>query len=147
MTQVTVNGNTYSDDGTTSRDMQHGGHRQWLLPMISDLMVVINGLLGGSFTVSFSFQRPLTGATLTATTGLGAFVIQPAGPIAALNVVLPPGPTDGQIFELSTNQTITAMAVTAPAGATVQQGSGMLTAGGGMSWRYHPADTTWYRRF
>ena len=102
MTQVTVNGNTYSDDGTTSKDMQHGGHRQWLLPMISDLMVVINGLLGGSFTVTFRFQRPLTGATLTATTGLGAFVIQPAGPIAALNVVLPPGPTDGQIFELST---------------------------------------------
>jgi hypothetical protein len=147
MTQVLVNGNLYSDDGSTSSDMQHGGHRQHLLPMVSDLMVVINSLLGGSFVVSFSFQRPLTGATITATTGLGAFVIQPAGTIAALNVVLPPGPTDGQIFEVSTSQTITAIAVTAPAGASVVAGNTMLTAGGGMSWRYHAADTAWYRRF
>jgi len=39
MTQVTVNGNTYSDDGTTPHDMQAGGFRTNLLKMISDLMV------------------------------------------------------------------------------------------------------------
>jgi hypothetical protein len=39
MTQVTVNGNTYSDDGTTSHDMQAGGFRVNLLKMISDLMI------------------------------------------------------------------------------------------------------------
>lgn len=36
MTQATLNGNTYSDDGTAARDMTNGGHRTWLLPMLSD---------------------------------------------------------------------------------------------------------------
>ena len=36
MTQVVLNGNAYSDDGSSSRDMQYGGFRQWLLPMLSD---------------------------------------------------------------------------------------------------------------
>lgn len=39
MTQVTVNGNTYSDDGSTPKDMQNGGFRTHVLPMISDTMV------------------------------------------------------------------------------------------------------------
>ena len=38
MTIVTVNGNTYSDDGSTSKDMQNGGFRSYLLPMVSDTM-------------------------------------------------------------------------------------------------------------
>lgn len=39
MTSVTVNGNTYSDDGSSAHDMQLGGFRANLLPMISDTMV------------------------------------------------------------------------------------------------------------
>lgn len=39
MASVTINGNSYSDDGTAGRDMRNGGHRQWLLPMLNDLMV------------------------------------------------------------------------------------------------------------
>lgn len=42
MTQSTLNGNTYSDDGSAARDMQGGGVRNWLLPMMSDAMVEIN---------------------------------------------------------------------------------------------------------
>lgn len=147
MTQVLVNGNLYSDDGSTSKDMQHGGHRQHLLPMISDLMIVINALLGGSFVATFDLQRPLTGATLTMAIGMSALVIDPAGTIATLHVVLPPDPTDGQIFELSTTNTITAITCTGDGGDTVEEGTGMLTGGGGLSWRYSLADTNWYRRF
>jgi hypothetical protein len=127
--------------------MQNGGHRQHLLPMISDLMVVINGLLGGSFGTSYTFVRPLTGATLSATPGLGAFLIEPAGTLAVLNVVLPPTPGTAQVFEISSSQAITAVNVTAPGGATVNGSGQLLTAGGGMSWRYNASDTTWYRRF
>lgn len=39
MSTVTVNGNTYSDDGTASRDLTNGGHRQHLLPMLADAVV------------------------------------------------------------------------------------------------------------
>lgn len=42
MTQVTFNGNNYSDDGTAARDMRGGGVRNWLLPMLSDAAVEIN---------------------------------------------------------------------------------------------------------
>jgi hypothetical protein len=39
MTQVTVNGNTYSDDGSSSKDMNNGGFREHQLPMIVDTMI------------------------------------------------------------------------------------------------------------
>jgi hypothetical protein len=42
MTQVTFNGHEYSDDGSAARDMQGGGVRNWLLPMLSDAAVEIN---------------------------------------------------------------------------------------------------------
>lgn len=41
MTQIVVNDNAYSDDGSTSRDMRLGGFRQWLLPMIADQMIEV----------------------------------------------------------------------------------------------------------
>lgn len=41
MTQVTLNGHVYSDDGSAARDMQGGGVRNWLLPMMSDAAVEI----------------------------------------------------------------------------------------------------------
>lgn len=39
MTKVTVNGNAYSDDGSTPKDMQNGGFRSYILPMVSDTMI------------------------------------------------------------------------------------------------------------
>lgn len=43
MTQVTVNGRTYSDDGSTARDMLNGGAKTFFLPLVSDTMVEIGG--------------------------------------------------------------------------------------------------------
>ena len=37
-----LNGHVYSDDGSAARDMQGGGVRNWLLPMLSDAAVEIN---------------------------------------------------------------------------------------------------------
>ncbi len=51
MTQITALGNTYSDDGTAARDMQSGGHRKWLLQMLSDVMAQILVYLGMAATV------------------------------------------------------------------------------------------------
>lgn len=41
MTQLTANGNTYSDDGTTPKDMNNGGFRNHLMPMLNDAMTEI----------------------------------------------------------------------------------------------------------
>lgn len=40
MTQATINGNTYSDDGTSSKDMLNGGHRTHFIPMVGDVAAV-----------------------------------------------------------------------------------------------------------
>ena len=48
MTNVVVNGNAYSDDGSAARDMRAGGVRSWLLPMTSDMMQEIAELPGAS---------------------------------------------------------------------------------------------------
>lgn len=38
MTQATVNGNTYSDDGTSERDMRGYGYTIWFFPLINDFL-------------------------------------------------------------------------------------------------------------
>lgn len=39
MTSVTLNGNTYSADGSAAKDMQGGGHRTHFIPCLADMMV------------------------------------------------------------------------------------------------------------
>lgn len=51
MTQVTLNGHVYSDDGSAARDMQGGGVRNWLLPMLSDTMTEV-AAIGASVTAA-----------------------------------------------------------------------------------------------
>jgi len=41
MTQVTVNGNTYSDDGTTPKDMKNRGHEDHFFPLVQDVMTEV----------------------------------------------------------------------------------------------------------
>lgn len=44
---VIVNGNAYSDDGSSSRDFRNGGHLLWLFPLLSDVMTVMSGAVIG----------------------------------------------------------------------------------------------------
>lgn len=66
MTQVTANGNTYSDDGTTARDMRSGGFRTWLLAMLSDVMTVANNAIAAAATAVNSAGTSGTSTTSTA---------------------------------------------------------------------------------
>ncbi len=105
-------------------------------------------LLGNFGVLSYAREVPLTGDTITATQGLGAIHIDPAGAIAALSLVLPPSPVDGQVFEVSTSQDITALTVTAPGGTTVVGVTGnVLAASGGSSWRYDLSRDEWFPRY
>jgi hypothetical protein len=97
---------------------------------------------------SSSYQKvvPLTGNTLTAGAGLGAFVIVPAGQLATLTVILPPNPADGQIFSISTTQNLVALTPQGAAGNTVVDAVGYTVgANGGVAWRFVIADLAWYR--
>lgn len=96
---------------------------------------------------NYSYQQPASGATLTATAYLAAYVLDPAATLATLTVVLPPAANDGQFFELSTTQAISALTLSPAAGQTVGGGTLLLAANGGAGWRYVAANSTWYRRF
>jgi hypothetical protein len=96
---------------------------------------------------NYSYQQPASGATLTALAYLAAYVIDPATTLSALTIVMPPSANDGQFFELSTTQAVSALTVSPAAGQTVKGGSLLLAANGGCGWRYRAANSTWYRRF
>jgi hypothetical protein len=102
---------------------------------------------GAAAGCNYSYQQPTTGATLTAAAYLAAYVIDPAGGLASLTVVTPPGASDGQLFEISTTQAISALTASPAAGQTVLGGALLLEANGGVGWRYRAANNTWYRRF
>jgi hypothetical protein len=76
VTQITVNGNTYSDDGTAARDMTQGGHRQWLLPMIGDVIVgaqatIVTAAAGFTATSTSSETLDTGSKSLTVQAGKG----------------------------------------------------------------------------
>jgi CBS-domain-containing membrane protein len=73
-------------------------------------------------------------------------IINPAGALAVGAVALPGSPTDGQVVEISSTKTVTALTVTA---STTILGAGVLgiTASTTLSWRFIQSINTWVRRF
>lgn len=90
---------------------------------------------------------PLTGTSFTVPQGVNKVLLDPAGTIAALTVVLPIAAQllDGQEFSLSSSQTVTALTITAGAGtsivATATTTLGPTTAA--VTYIYHAATTKW----
>ncbi len=78
MTQVIVNGNTYSDDGSAAKDMRNGGHRTYLLQMLSDFMVVLSNLITGTWVT-----------TVVTKTGTGAQTVSAANNVILWNPTTP----------------------------------------------------------
>lgn len=52
MTQATINGNTYSDDGSAAKDMNNGGHRTHFLPLVNDVVTVAGQVAADKTTVA-----------------------------------------------------------------------------------------------
>jgi hypothetical protein len=101
--------------------------------------------LGAFLPGSVQFEQPVSGATVVATAS--ALQLEPAGTLATLTVTLPADPVDGQIFELSTTEQLTALTVQGAGGETVRGGSYLLNADSGSSWRYREASVTWFVRY
>lgn len=67
MTQVSANGNTYSDDGTAAKDMRAGGWRTHLLPMLSDVMAETAGVEAAAAEAA-TYAAGMVGTSTTSTT-------------------------------------------------------------------------------
>ena len=106
----------------------------------------------------YQYAAPLTGATLTVTNLQRRLILEPAGTIAALTVVLPAANAgasnaliDNQLFGLCTTQVVTALTLTAGSGTTVLNAPTALLvpvatgAGSCVEWVYRQSNATWYR--
>jgi hypothetical protein len=92
----------------------------------------------------YQYAVPTTGATVVVSFGAVGLILDPATELATLTVTLPPGVTDGFVFELSTSQAIDSLTVSGQAGVTVLNGSLIIGASGGARWKYRLANATWY---
>jgi hypothetical protein len=98
--------------------------------------------------LSYTYNQPTTGGTVTLASGTQTAIIDPAGTLAALTVTLP-GCTsgyDGSIARFSTSQVITALTVNATSG-TVVGGPTTLGLGSGSGYLCRGSSTTWYRLY
>jgi hypothetical protein len=80
MTQVNANGNTYSDDGSTEKDMVvNGGYRTWFFKMVGDVMMDIAAKLStlaaavaaAAASAASAVSSPGTSATSTTSITVG----------------------------------------------------------------------------
>lgn len=120
-------------------------------PKIYLQQMTVENLSGGAYTTSV----PTEGGTTTAAEGELRHILNPAAALAAHTLILPPNPSDGQIYELMTRQVVTALSVLydaegsplgpddSPAGTTPF----MLTPNGGASWIYSTSIADWTRRY
>ncbi|MDB5584879.1 MAG: hypothetical protein JWR80_10055 [Bradyrhizobium sp.] len=99
------------------------------------------------------YSTPLTGVSITVAAGTRQVIVEPAGTIAALTLVLPAatGLTEGQRLGFCTTQIITTLTLTAGTGTTIMNGpTAMLVpvatgAASCVEWIYVASTTKWYR--
>lgn len=88
---------------------------------------------------------PVTGATINFPEYTNDYIIEPAGGLAALNVVFPANPTQGAIIRFSTTQSITALTTTPSAGQNIANGYGgsAFSSGSAAAWKW--LSPFWFR--
>lgn len=65
MTTVTINGNTYSADGSAAKDMTNGGHRTWFIPLVSDVATVAGTVATQAAQTAIDAANAANGAAAT----------------------------------------------------------------------------------
>ena len=75
MTTVTINGNTYSADGSSPKDMTNGGHRTWFIPLVSDVATVAGVVAGQAAQTAIDATNAANGAAATRGTSTTSLTI------------------------------------------------------------------------
>ena len=87
------------------------------------------------------YSVPTTGGTVTAGSNTRVMLLNPAGTLATLTVVLPASPVDGQDFIVSTSQILTALTITGTIVGTLTT----LALGGFARFVYSADSSKWFR--
>jgi hypothetical protein len=87
----------------------------------------------------------VTGFSIVLTGSQQMVTLTPAGTLAAGTIKMAAQPIDGQVVQVSTTHTITALTVSANAGQTIQNAPTTLVAGTSFMYYYNAVETTWFR--
>lgn len=88
---------------------------------------------------------PVTLDSKTITAGTSTFIINPAGTLAVLTVVMPASPTDGQVVWISSSQVITALTLSANSGQAILNVPTAFVLGGFCSFQWINSLSKWFR--
>lgn len=87
------------------------------------------------------YAAPTTGQTVTALVNVEMIMLDPAGTLATLTVIMPPTPFDGQECVIATSQVITALTVT----GTIVGALTTLALGGFARFIWSATGAKWFR--
>lgn len=87
---------------------------------------------------------PLTGFSLTLSSGTTLLALNPAGTLATGSVTLAAPPRDGWVARISSTQAVTALTMTAASG-TINNPATSLTANTPVGWQWVAAANAWFR--
>jgi hypothetical protein len=111
-------------------------------------IIVPSGAVQGAWlklSPVYSYQTPTTGFSIQPANGVTSLLLDPAGTLAAGTIVFPATPIDGQMFNVSTSQIITALTLSAPAGQTILGTITTLAANAHAAWQYVASVAKWFR--
>lgn len=91
--------------------------------------------------VTTQYATPVSTDSITIASGVNVLLINPAGTIAALTVVLPASPINGQVCTITSSQIVTALTVTGTIVGTLTT----LALGGFASFCYSSTAAKWFR--
>lgn len=136
---------TFTDGSTASSLTLQSGQWAWIISGISGTTTLTHYVVGWSPSQSRGTQRsvPTSGGTVTSTSNVGHLtsVIEPAGTLATLTIVLPANPVDGQKVTYATTQTLTAVTWS---GGTLGISKSGFSAGERVTFTYLASQSKWY---
>lgn len=91
------------------------------------------------------YATPTSGASLITAPTSGGWILEPASELASLTIPMAVGTFEGQLFTVSTTQTIDTFQATPSGGQTLRApGPYVLAADSAVTWRFRLANSTWY---
>jgi len=104
--------------------------------------VLYNGVPPGLTSDAIQFETPVSGGTVQVLPNTMALLLNPAGALAALTIVMPTSPTDGQRCLIASSASITLLSIT---GATIKGTLASMALNGYARFLYSVAGNCWFR--
>jgi hypothetical protein len=98
--------------------------------------------LGGG---GYTYLTPLTGTSITFGTYVKRLILNPAGALAALTIVLPASPPDGWEAYIASTASISALTISPNSGQSIANAASSLSSGAAIGYQWVAGQATWYR--